>query len=105
VSGVVDARYLNGIGDVVLVRRHVDGDNRYVAMATLDAMSDGKIATSKDEREANARLISAAPDMLAALTKCHELFALIAERKPVHSSKMLAAHDKAVAAIAKASGK
>lgn len=67
VSGQIDARYLNGVGDVVLIRRLEATDNRYVAAASLDAMGSGHPATSPAEREANAHLIAAAPELLAAL--------------------------------------
>jgi hypothetical protein len=68
VTGEVSARYLVGIGDVVLIRRETVEDNRYVAMASLDAMGhDTGIRTSARERAANACLIAAAPELFAAV--------------------------------------
>lgn len=67
-SGEINARYLRGIGDVILVRRNSQNDDRYLAMVSLDAMGDGyTVSTSIAEREANARLIAAAPDLYDAI--------------------------------------
>ena len=81
VSGIVEARYLNGIGDVTLVRRTDARDNRYVAMCSLDAMGhdSGSARTTPSEREANAHLIAAAPDMYAALTECQQILAILVD--------------------------
>lgn len=73
VSGQIDARYLNGIGEVTLVRRQDDHDNRYIAMCSLDAMGPDRsvqVVTTPAEREANARLIAEAPAMAEALGEC-----------------------------------
>lgn len=68
VDGGIDARYLTGIGEVRLIRRSEKGDDRYVAVATIDAMgSDYHIATTAAEQQANANLIAAAPDLYDAL--------------------------------------
>lgn len=69
-SGEINARYIRGIGDVVLIRRNGENDNRYVAFASIDAMGDEwphPVKTTREEQRANARLIASAPDLLAAL--------------------------------------
>jgi len=55
------------------------------------------------EVEANARLIAAAPDLLAALKTC--LHYLPAQSRSVYKAAHVAAHEKALAAIAKAEGR
>ena len=52
------------------------------------------------EREANARLISAAPDLLAALKLC----AAVCSGETMHKNGLIAALEAARAAIAKATG-
>lgn len=78
VSGEINARYLQGIGSVILVRRAQKDDDRYIAMASLDAMGPERsvqVQTTSDERKANATLISASPDLYAALEHAANLIA------------------------------
>jgi hypothetical protein len=70
---------------------------------------DGSCFTySREEAEANARLIAAAPEMLAALKSINEwlLFGeILSNPNDVYLKQFITANNLAVAAIAKAEGK
>jgi hypothetical protein len=73
------------------------------AVATFQARSHLKWAEQQAEREANARLIAAAPELLEALKGLEQWYD--AEVEPPHREFFNAAIAKARAAIAKAEGK
>ena len=94
---VIDPRHLADIGPMTLVRRADRPDDRWVALACIDGGSNG-IRTSNEERDANARLIAAAPDLLAALKGLCGL----AEMRPGHLGEYKAAIAEARAVISAA---
>ena len=73
-SGDVDARFIVGIGDLLLIRRNSGNDNRYVALTCFDAMGESwPVRTSLAERTANAAVIALAdklPDLVLLLQQC-----------------------------------
>ena len=72
--------------------------NKSISNAFNIAFVDGRVSDDEEEIIANARLISAAPELLAALELCLATMAVVS---PEGAIAVLGAHD----AIAKARGK
>ncbi len=78
-----------------------DDGNFKTVVFDADMMTVATVPTATFEGDANARLIAAAPDMLAALK---ELLA-VSELAVVRSDRLGFAHEAAKSAVAKACGK
>lgn len=88
-------------GSVLVSARR--GDSWDGMIATCDA---GDYARSAAEGLANARLIAAAPDLLASLSELTEVLPGLISQLPYGAPMSLSEmHDRALAAIAKAQGR
>lgn len=78
--------------------RDFDGFGRILTIECAEELDDRPFAPRLPEQEANARLIAAAPDLLAALIELHALGSLILPQRRDEALR------NAAAAIAKAKG-
>lgn len=83
---------------------NVEGTNRFVSFVNGGWATNGRLRTDQEELEANATLMSAAPELLDALIECDKLFRILGHIAAADEPCDGSVGWKIRAAIAKATG-